>query len=447
MSVDLFLPIAMFLTLFVFILSGFPVAFTLGGTAILFALIGHSLDIFSITDFAFIPSRVYGLITNFTLAAVPLFIFMGITLEKSGVAEELLENLSLLLKRINGGLLIAVVVVGAVLAASTGIVGATVVTMSVISLPAMLKRGYSSELASGAVAASGTLGQIIPPSIVLILLSDIMNLTISDVFAAALLPGLLLVSFYILYLVIRIYFSPHLAPAEVQNESIPLASYLTKLGVSIVPPLGLMVVVLGSILLGLASPTEAAACGALGALIIAFFRSKLSPSTLRDIMDRTTSITAMVFILIIGAQFFIITFRGLHGDDAIAHVIQTLDMNPTSVLFFTMLIIFVLGFFLDFLEICFIVVPVITPLLVVQLGVDPLWLAILIAINLQTSFLTPPFGFALFYMKGSAPPELKTWSIYKGILPFVGIQLLMLFILWFFPQVVTWLPEYLFSPG
>jgi len=443
MPADTLLPIAMFLSLFVLILFGFPVAFTLGGTAIFFALIGHSLDIFSITDFAFIPPRIYGLINNFTLAAVPLFIFMGITLEKSGVAEELLEDLSLLFKRVNGGLLISVVIVGAVLAASTGIVGATVVTMSVISLPVMLKKGYSGELASGAVAASGTLGQIIPPSIVLILLSDIMNLRISDLFAAALFPGLLLVVFYILYLTIRIYFSPELAPADTQQEMVSLPAYFMQLGVSIIPPLALMALVLGSILLGLASPTEAAACGALGALLIAFFRRKLSRITLKDIMDRTTSITAMVFILVIGAQFFIITFRGLHGDDAIASVIQGLDMSPMAVLFITMLIIFVLGFFLDFLEICFIVVPVITPLLVYQLGVDPIWLAVLIAVNLQTSFLTPPFGFALFYMKGSAPPELKTWTIYKGILPFVGIQLTMLFILWFFPQIATWLPTQL----
>lgn len=445
MDLETFFPLLMFVVLFVLILTGFPVAFVLAGTGFAFGVIGHSLDLFQLSDFGFVPSKIFGIINNFTLIAVPLFIFMGITLEKSGVAEELLSTMDVFCRRIRGGLTISIIIVGALLAASTGIVGATVVTMGVLTLPSMLARNYDKSLSTGCIAASGTLGQIIPPSIVLILLGDMMNVAIADLFAGALFPGLLLVSMYIAYIVIRTSLNPELTPIPDEVQSIGWRQLFVQATCSIAPPLLLILLVLGSILTGVASPTESAGCGAIGAMVVALLKGNLSIDTLKSIARRTTSVTTMVFTLLIGAQVFSVVFRGLYGDDVITELITGIEASTDVILLIVMLLLFVLGFFLDFIEICFIVIPVISPLLVIDLGVDPLWLAILIAINLQTSFLTPPFGFALFYLKGVAPPEVNTMDIYKGIIPFVLIQLVCLVILWVFPAVVTWLPELLFG--
>jgi tripartite ATP-independent transporter DctM subunit len=442
-TLETVLPLSMFAALFLLILTGFPVAFVLAGTGLAFGLLGAYLEIFYITDFGFIPSRIYGVMSNFTLIAVPLFIFMGMTLEKSGIAEELLITMEKLFRRFRGGLTLSIILVGALLAASTGIVGATVVTMGVLSLPTMLSRGYDSRLASGCIASSGTLGQIIPPSIVLVLLGDMMNIAVADLFAGAIIPGLLLVSFYLLYVVTRATLQPGLAPPLPADASSRCT--VKEFFSSFAPPLALILLVLGSILAGAASPTESAGCGAFGALIIALLRKRLSLDILRQISARTTSVTAMVFTLLIGAQVFSVVFRGISGDDVITDFITGMDAGKETVLFAVMVLLFVLGFFLDFIEICFIVVPVISPLLVSEMGFDPLWLAILIAVNLQTSFLTPPFGFALFYLKGVAPPGVTTMDIYRGVLPFVLIQLFALSLLWCFPELVTWLPGVLFS--
>ncbi|MCB0333230.1 MAG: TRAP transporter large permease subunit [Bdellovibrionales bacterium] len=439
------LPFLMFLALIVVLLSGFPVAFGLGGVAIAFGFLGHSLDLFYLSDFEFVPSKIFGIMSNVTLLAVPLFIFMGIMLERSGIAEELLTTMELVCRKVRGGLTISIVLVGALLAASTGIVGATVVTMGVLSLPTLLKRGYNIELSCGTIATSGTLGQIIPPSIVLVLLGDMMNVDVGDLFIGAILPGLFLVVLYLLYIYLRTTFQPELAPllSEEEQKTLTRKEYVLLLLRSFVPPTLLMFVVLGSILGGVASPTEAAACGAMGALLLTWAKKRLCLETLSSVLHTTTQITSMVFMLLIGAQFFSVVFRGLAGDEVIMDVVTSLEVSKNVILLAVMVLMFVLGFFLDFIEICFIVVPIVTPLLY-SLGFDPLWLAILIAINLQTSFLTPPFGFSLFYLKGVAPPEVTTLHIYKGVFPFVLLQLFALVVLWLFPAIVTWLPRIVF---
>ena len=395
MGIEELLPLLMFPLLFILIISGMQVAFALIGTSLAFALIGHSFDIFLLSDFGFLPARIFGVIQNFTLLAVPLFIFMGITLERSKLAEDLLQSVAGISHRLPGGITLAVVCVGALLAASTGIVGATVVTMGVLSLPAMLERNYDKPLACGAICAAGTLGQIVPPSIVLVILGDMMNVAVADLFAGTLIPALILVVLYLGYIIIRTGLNPDLCPVSDKD----LGRSTKELATNLIPPIILIILVLGSILFGIASPTESAACGAGGALSIAAVRRRLSLNTLREISDDTTSMTSMVFLLLVGAQFFSVVFRGLYGDDVIAEIIQSLDFSPGVILFLLMVLLFVLGFFLDFIEICFIVVPIIEPLLVGELGYDPLWLAVIIAVNLQTSFLTPPFGFSLFYLK------------------------------------------------
>jgi len=441
-----YIPLLMFLALFFGILLGFPVAFTLGGVAIIFGWACSYLDLFYTDDFAFIPSRVFGIVQNMTLIAVPLFIFMGITLEKSGLASELLESMQKVFKRVKGGLALSVVFVGALLAASTGIVGATVVTMGAMALPTMLKWGYQKELACGTIAASGTLGQIIPPSIVLVLLGDMMNVDVADLFVGALLPGLLMVLIYMLYIFIRISLNPNLAPVpqELIQENEESVVGLEVL-VTLIPPALLMFIVLGSILGGFASPTEASACGALGAILLSTLKGRMTWEKFKAIGTESAKMTSMVFTILVGAQFFGVVFRGLNGDIMIEHMILENDIPKVWVLLFVMTLMFVMGFFLDFIEICFIIIPIVSPLLVKVLGFDPLWLAILMAINLQTSFLTPPFGFALFYLKGVAPPEVKTSHIYKGIMPFVLLQLLTLVIIYLFPDLVTSLPKFVFG--
>ena len=445
MTFEEYFPLLMFPALLMFLLSGFPVAFILSGTALLFGVTGYYLDIFYLDDLGFIPSRIFGIVQNITLLAVPLFVFMGMMLEKSGLAKELLKSVSDLFKQQKSSLAFAVVLVGALLAASTGIVGATVVTMGVLSLPTMLEQGYNKRIACGTIAASGTLGQIIPPSIVLVLLGDMMNVDVGDLFAGAILPGILLVSMYLLYIGAiskwgKIKTKDSAAVITNNNE----AASLRDLWVAIIPPLLLIVLVLGTILTGLASPTEASACGAAGAILIAWFKRKLSWSKLLDTAKDTTTTTAMVFMILIGAQFFGVVFRGLSGDDTIAMIIDEMNAHPNLILFMLMAVLFGLGFFLDFLEICFIIIPIILPI-TLDLGFNSLWLAILIAVNLQTSFLTPPFGFSLFYLKGVAPKSIKTTDIYRGVIPFVAIQMLLLLVIALFPDLVLWLPTTLFK--
>ncbi|MEE2743878.1 MAG: TRAP transporter large permease subunit [Bdellovibrionota bacterium] len=434
-----YVPRIMFASVFALLLLGYPVAFTIGGVSLFFGLIGFGTDFFSL-----LPLRIWGTMTNFTLLAVPLFIYMGVMLEKSGLAEELLETMSLMFARIRGGLAISVIVVGALMGASTGIVGATVVTMGLLSVPTMLKRKYDPALATGTVAASGTLGQIIPPSIILVLLGDIMSVPIGELFVGAVIPGLVLVVLYIIYVFFISNLKPELAPLIPQEEldKISKKELFQRALKVMFPPLFLMLAVLGSIFAGIASPTEAASVGAVGATMLTVFLKKFNKEVLNEAMETTVQLTCMVFIILVGATTLGLVFRGLGGDELIRELIGALPFGKWGILFIVMLIIFIAGFFLDFIEITFIHVPVLAPIMI-SMGVDPLWLAVLIAINLQTSFLTPPFGFSLFYLKGVCPPGIKTTDIYRGITPFVVIQLIGLLLICFIPQMVTWLPKVL----
>lgn len=436
------LPVIMFVVLTFLLLAGFPVAFTIMGTALGFGLIGFGWDFFNL-----MPLRIWGIMTNFTLLAVPLFIFMGVVLERSGLAEELLETMALVFGRLRGGLAASVVIVGMLLGASTGIVGATVVTMGLISLPTMLKRGYHPELATGTIAASGTLGQIIPPSIVLVLLGDIIGVSVGDLFMGAVIPGLLLVGLYLIYILIYSSFNKERAPILSDEEwaEVLEKGLVKRLVRAILPPVLLMMTVLGSILAGVASPTEAAAVGAMGAMILATLNRKLSLDMLQRVMRSTTNLTCMVFIILVGAGALGLVFRGLGGDHLIRDYLQHIPYGKWGVLAIVMILIFVLGFILDFIEITFIHIPVLAPIMI-EFGFDPLWFAILFAINLQTSFMTPPFGFSLFYLKGVSPPEIKTGHIYRGIIPFVGLQIAALVLVVIFPQMATWFPRYVFGP-
>lgn len=517
------LDVLMFLALCALLLSGFPVAFVLGGTSLLFALIGVALGVFDSAYLFAMPQRIFGSMTNEVLLAVPLYIFMGVMLEKSRIAEDLLEVMGRAFGKMRGGLGYSVLLVGALLAASTGIVGATVVTMGLISLPTMLRNGYSPQLATGIVASSGTLGQIIPPSIVLVILGDQIStayqqaqlasgsfspdsVSVGDLFAGALIPGLCLVGLYMAYLVVRAIFWPSSAPALSNSgkESISVGEMVRVM----VPPIALIVAVLGSIIFGIATPTEAAALGATGAVILAGYRycegkrwpihvavtsiilllalsyvldlrvsrENIEPlnqagivvasvaaiaafcgllcalrkvhgsGVLLSSMRATGQITAMVFVIMIAASLFSLVFRGLGGEEFVHNMLSDLPGGALGAMFIVMLVMFLMGFFLDFLEIVFIVVPIVAPVLLMMEMPDgstmsPVWLAVMIAINLQTSFLTPPFGFALFYLRGVAPPEIKTYEIYQGVAPFVALQLLALVLLWFFPSLATWLPD------
>ena len=427
-----FIAIILFICIFLFILSGYPVAFTLGGLSVLFGLIFLGPDFFN-----FLPSRIMGTMTNVVLLAVPLFIFMGIMLEKSGLAESLLETMAMLFGKVNGGLAISVVIVGALLAASTGIVGATVITMGLISLPTMLKRGYSTELATGTIAASGTLGQIIPPSVVLVLLGSVLNVSVGELFAAALVPGILLVLCYIFYIVIYSLINPKKAPSMPAEE---IAEFRGKgFGIRVLKafllPLILIAAVLGSILAGIASPTEASAIGALGATILTIIQGKFSWKILQGVMQETTHLTSMVFIILIGATTFALVFRGMGGDDYLIDLIEGANLSPMTFLFLVMVVVFIAGFFIDFIEIIFIIVPVVAPIFE-NYGMNLVWVGILLALNLQTSFLSPPFGFSLFYLKGVAPEGVTTQHLYRGIIPFVLIQLVFLLVVIFFPEVI-----------
>ncbi|OQY54112.1 MAG: C4-dicarboxylate ABC transporter [Desulfobacteraceae bacterium 4572_88] len=438
-----YLPAWMFLALTILLMAGFPVTFTLMGTALCFGLIGFGWDFFNL-----LPLRIWGVMTNVTLLAVPLFVFMGVMLERSGLAEELLDTMGLLFGRVKGGLAISVVLVGALLGASTGIVGATVVTMGLLAVPTMLKRGYQKELATGTVAASGTLGQIIPPSIVLVLIGDIVGVSVGDLFMGAVFPGLVLVGLYILYILIATLIWPEKAPAIPKEELAALtpAIMFRKVTRALFPPLFLMVAVLGSIFAGIASPTEAAAVGAVGAMLLTIANGKFNMKILHDVMHSTMQLTCMVFIILVGAAAFGLVFRGMGGDELVRNFLGGISENHGRwfVLAIVMGLIFVIGFFLDFIEITFIHVPVLAPIMI-EFGFDPVWFCILIAVNLQTSFMTPPFGFSLFYLKAVTPSEIRTGDIYRGIIPFVLFQLIGLLIVIFFPILVTWLPKFVFA--
>jgi tripartite ATP-independent transporter DctM subunit len=439
-----YLPAWMFLVLTILLMAGFPVTFTLMGTALCFGLIGFGWSFFNL-----LPLRIWGIMGNVTLMAVPLFVFMGVMLERSGLAEDLLDTMGLLFGRLRGGLAISVVVVGAILGASTGIVGATVVTMGLLAVPTMLKRGYQKELTTGTVSASGTLGQIIPPSIVLVLIGDIVGVSVGDLFVGAVLPGLLLVALYILYILLVSIFRPSIAPAVPKEEldAITAKELFGRTGKALFPPLFLMVAVLGSIFKGIASPTEAAAVGAVGASVLAIVNRKFSMSILRDVMRTTVQLTCMVFIILCGAAAFGLVFRGLGGDELVREFLGGLadQYSKGMVLAIVMGLIFIIGFFLDFIEITFIHVPVLAPIMI-EFGFDPVWFCILLAVNLQTSFMTPPFGFSLFYLKAVTPPEIKTGHIYRGIIPFVLFQLIGLAIVVLFPKLATWLPKVVYGP-
>ncbi|MFA0963879.1 TRAP transporter large permease subunit [Roseivirga sp. BDSF3-8] len=427
------LPIILFASIFAMILWGYPVAFTLGGISVLFGLVHFGPDFFLL-----LPLRVYGTMTNYVLIAVPLFIFMGIMLEKSGLAESLLETMSMLFGRMRGGLAISVVVVGAMLAASTGIVGATVITMGLISLPVMLKRGYSIPLSTGTIAASGTLGQIIPPSIVLVLLGSVLNVSVGDLFAAALAPGLLLVGCYLAYILVMAAIRPGSLPAMPAEEIREFRSkgMWKRIVKAFLLPFFLIGAVLGSIFAGIASPTEAAALGAFGATVLTLISGRLSLKILKQVTRETTHLTCMVFLILIGATAFTLVFRRMDGDAFLINAIEQSNLSPYTFLFIVMLVVFIAGFFIDFIEIIFIIVPVVAPIFV-QLEMDLIWIGVLLALNLQTSFLSPPFGFSLFYLKGVAPPQVKTSHLYKGIIPFVLIQLVFILIVVLFPQVLA----------
>lgn len=531
------LDILMFVSVCVVLLSGFPVALALGGTALLFAFLGAGLGIFDLRFVGFLPQRIFGVMTNDVLIAVPLFIFMGVMLERSRVAEDLLENMGRLFGTLRGGLGISVTIVGALLAASTGIVGATVVTMGLLSLPTMLRYGYDKRLATGSICAAGTLGQIIPPSIVLVLLGDVISsafqraqldmgifspdtVSVGDLFAGALLPGLMLVGLYIAYQAVYAMIRPEAAPPLPPDEAmagVSKAQLYRRLVISLLPPLVLVIAVLGSILGGIATPTEAAGVGAIGALMLAGLRAGprgdprssdrrdygslviygsvaalialliltayadlrvtrtvIPPANqiaigvavvltalivaglaacvwrtwrsrvLHAVMRSTTRICSMVFVILIGAALFTLVFRGLGGDETVRDFLTGIPGGVAGAVLVVMIVMFLLGFFLDFVEITFVVVPLVAPVLL-QMGVDPVWLGVMMAMNLQTSFLTPPFGFALFYLRGVAPPSIRTMEIYRGAIPFVLIQLLALGLIALFPGIATWLPSVLFG--
>ena len=446
------LALALFGCVCLLLLFGFPVALTLAGTALLFAAIGVIAGHFDVSFVAALSGRMFGTITNETLVAVPLFILMGVTLERAKIAEELLTAMTSGLGNRTGGLGISVIVVGALLAASTGIVGATVVTMGVLALPSMLRAGYNPSLATGLICATGTLGQIIPPSIALVLLGDIMStayqqaqlqsgiintqtVSVGDLFVGSLIPGLVLVGLYLGYLLFVAWRNPSDCPAPEEINDGAQSSILA----AVLPPLLLIGVVLGSIIVGAATPTEAAGVGAVGALCLAAYKSALDLDTLKDIARSAMATTSMVFLILIGAALFSLVFRGFGGDELIEAFFAELGGGPHMALLIVMLVMFLLGFILDFIEITFVVVPIVAPILL-SLGFDPIWLGVMIAVNLQTSFLTPPFGFALFYLRGVADESVATSAIYRGVIPFVGIQLGLLAMLWLFPDIVTWLP-------
>jgi len=460
-----FIPLLMFLVVCLVLMAGYPVALSLSGTALIFAVVGYATGHFDMAFLQALPNRLFGTVKNTTLIAVPLFVLMGVMLEKSRLSEDLLESMADLFSGFRSGLGISVVLVGALLAASTGIVGATVVTMGLMSLPTMLKRGYSSSQATGIICATGTLGQIIPPSIALVLLGDILSsayqqaqlnmgiftpkvVSIGDLFVGAIIPGLILVVLYSIYVILfaKPQLQPELQQSPLQSEiDQPLATHkLSRAMRNLLPPILLIAAVLGSILTGAATPTEAAAVGAFGATLLAMFKGQLSVARLREVGQNTTEVTSMVFLILIGAAIFSLVFRGFGGEELVEQFFSQLPGGVVSATILVMVVIFLLGFVLDFIEITFVVVPIVGPVLL-AMGLDPVWLGIMIAINLQTSFLTPPFGFALFYLRGVAPASVETSDMYRGVAPFIVIQLLLMLMLSVWPALATWLPAAIYN--
>jgi tripartite ATP-independent transporter DctM subunit len=449
----------LFLAVGLALMAGYPVAFTLAGVALLFAGVGTMSGHFDPVFLEAFPNRIFGIMTNETLIAVPVFVFMGVMLERSKLADQLLQSLAQMMRVMPGGLGIAVVIVGAMMAASTGIVGATVVTMGLISLPTMLRKGYDPAVATGTICAAGTLGQIIPPSIVLVMLADVLSnayqqaqlrmgsyspetVSVGELFAGALVPGLILVGFYLLYLAVLAFTRPGLMPPDRGEEGDRVS--IGRLLLLASGPMLLIVAVLGSILKGIATPTEAASVGAVGAMLLALVAGQLNLATLKDVVYRTTSVTAMVFMILVGASLFSLVFRGLGGDEMIGEFLTALPGGVVTAMVLVMIVMFLLGFVLDFIEITFVVVPIVGPVLM-AMGLDPIWLGVMIALNLQTSFLTPPFGFSLFYLRGVCPDEVPTGAIYRGVIPFIAIQLLVLTLLAAWPALVTWLPGVIYG--
>ncbi len=461
-----YLSLVLFLVLIFVLIAGYPVVFSLAGTGLFFAFLGILMGQFDFSFLEAIPNRIYTIMTNELLIAVPLFIFMGAVLERSGMAENLLNNMALLFGSLRGGMAISVTIFGMLMAASTGIVGATVVTMGLLALPTMLKRGYSPRIAAGTICASGTLGQVIPPSIVLVLLGDVISsayqrsqleqgnfspdaVSVGDLFLGALIPGLMLVACYLVYLSFSAWLRPHTMPPIPQEERERLTAggnlrFVFNLLAALLPPVFLIILVLGSILAGFATPTEAAAVGGMGALFLAVIRGKFKLPLLREALYTAAFQTSMVFMVLIGASIFSLVFRGFGGDDLVRELLTGLPGGAVGAFWVVMLMMFLLGFFIDFIEITFVVVPIVGPVLM-SLGMDPIWLGVMMAMNLQTSFLTPPFGFSLFYLRGVAPAELATRDIYMGVIPFIVIQLLVLGVLFFFNDIVTWLPQLVYG--
>ena len=435
--IDEIFAILMVVALFGMILGGIPVPFALVASGLLFGVAGFGLDLFSL-----LPSRMFGVATSYSLLAIPLFVFMGVLLEKSRMAERMLEVIGHLAGKRAGGMAMAIVFVGVLMGASTGIVAATVVTVGLITLPTLLQRNYDPRIACGTICASGTLGQIIPPSLVLILLADVSGESVGSLFAAAMVPGLMLGGLYFAYILLMAWRRPESMPPipAAERDLISQRQLLIDLAKAVMPPVLLVVAVLGSIIGGVAAPTEAASMGALGALLLVGLSGRLNGKVLRETMDGTFKITGMTLFVLMCAQVFSLSFRGLGGDDLIDQLFEFLPGGMWGGLIFMMLLLFVLGFFLDWIEITYIVLPLLLPFFINQ-GVDIVWLCMLVAMNLQTSFLTPPFGWSLFYLRGVAPPEIRTSDIYRGVLPFIGIQAFGLVLVMIFPAIATWLPK------
>lgn len=431
------LAILMLVAFFVLLMIGVPVAITLATVGFVFGWLGFGDSLFNL-----LPARVFGVVAGYQWMSIPLFVFMGVMLEKSRLADDLLDVMGHLAGGVRGGMGVGIILFGVLMGATTGIVGATVITLGLLTLPTLIRRGYDKGIACGAICASGTLGQIIPPSLILILLSDIMQLSVGTLFAAAVGPGMLLAGVYIVYLLVRGWMSPGLMPALplAERSQVGRRELAARFWKVVVPPILLVVAVLGSIVGGVAAPTEAASMGAVGSVLITLASRRLSLPILKAVALETTKITAMMMFILIMAQVFALAFRGLHGEDLITRMFEWLPGGVNSDIWFMLLIIFLLGFFIEWIEISYIAVPLFMPVLIAQ-GVDPIWLAMLITVNLQSSFLTPPFGWALFYLKGVAPPEVTIRDIYKGVLPFIALQGVALTLVFFYPQIALWLPK------
>lgn len=437
MAANEILAILMALAFFGMLMTGFPVAIALAASGLLFGYLDFGMGLFNL-----LPLRIYGVVTNYTLMAIPLFVFMGVMLERSRLAEELLDVIGHLCGGLRGGMGLSIILVGVLMGASTGIVGATVVTLTLLTLPVFIRRGYSKPLACGTICASGTLGQIIPPSLVLILLADIMGQSVGTLFAAAMIPGLVLAGIYAIYMVMIAYLAPHVAPPIplAERAEMPKTVLIQKTFMVVLPPFILIFAVLGSIIGGVAAPTEAASMGALGSILVVLIAGRLNRQVLTETVRGTLRISAMVFFILICAQAFSLAFRGLNGEDLVKAMFSWIPGGLTAQIVFLLGLLFILGFFLEWIEICYIVMPLFLPVFA-NTGIDYVWLAILVCLNLQTSFLTPPVGWSLFFIKGVAPPGVTTRDIYVGIVPFVAMQLVALVMLYFYPELATWLPK------